>query len=130
MGRGRVYLDWRNIGCVAFTRWRVRGLPSFDPWTLKTLATAGQDPEGFIENGGWSFLDADKDDEDDEEEEGEDDEEFVISGSDEDDVRACPENPAHPEKTLPAQPCWPSPSNHSLSLPDNEKFAPFGTTEA
>ena len=49
-------------------------------WT-KIMKTIVDDPEGFFESGGWSFLDPESgsDDDDDEDEE---DEEFKMSGSD------------------------------------------------
>ncbi len=49
-------------------------------WT-KIMKTITDDPEGFFESGGWSFLDPESGSEDDDDED-EEDEEFNISGDD------------------------------------------------
>jgi nucleosome binding factor SPN SPT16 subunit len=46
------------------------------------MKTITDDPEGFFEDGGWSFLDAESDAEGEEEETDEEDEEFKMSDDD------------------------------------------------
>ena len=67
--------EWLNSVDIKYTE----GIQSLN-WT-KIMKTIVDDPEGFFESGGWSFLDPESgsDDDDDEDEE---DEEFKMSGSD------------------------------------------------
>lgn len=50
-------------------------------WT-KIMKTITDDPEGFFESGGWSFLDPEESEGEGEETEDEEDEEFKMSGDD------------------------------------------------
>lgn len=46
---------------------------------VKIMKTITDDPEGFFESGGWSFLDPESDaEEDDDDDEDEEDEEFKV----------------------------------------------------
>jgi len=47
------------------------------------MKTIVDDPEGFFESGGWSFLDPESDGDDDDDDDSEEDENFEVSGSDE-----------------------------------------------
>ena len=51
-------------------------------WT-KIMKTIVDDPEGFFESGGWSFLDPESDGEGDDDDDSEEDENFEVSGEDE-----------------------------------------------
>ncbi len=57
----------------------------------KIMKTIVDDPEGFFESGGWSFLDPDSGSDEEDEEEDEEDEEFKISGDEQsDEVKITP----------------------------------------
>lgn len=70
--------EWLNSVDIKYTE----GLQSLN-WT-KIMKTIVDDPEGFFESGGWSFLDPESEDEAEDEETDSEDEEFKMSGSDED----------------------------------------------
>ncbi|XP_035678182.1 FACT complex subunit SPT16-like isoform X1 [Branchiostoma floridae] len=66
--------EWLNSCDIKYTE----GVQSLN-WT-KIMKTINDDPEGFFENGGWSFLEPESDSEgDDDDDEG--DEEYEVSGS-------------------------------------------------
>ena len=67
--------EWLNSVDIKYTE----GLQSLN-WT-KIMKTIVEDPEGFFENGGWSFLDPESDAEAGDEETDSEDEEFQVSGS-------------------------------------------------
>ncbi|KAK2708854.1 hypothetical protein QYM36_014471, partial [Artemia franciscana] len=68
--------EWLNSCDIRYTE----GTQSLN-WT-KIMKTITEDPEGFFETGGWSFLDPDSGDEEQvEEEESEEDEAYQPSGS-------------------------------------------------
>ena len=50
------------------------------------MKTIVDDPEGFFESGGWSFLDPESDQEDDEDEEDSEDDEFKLSAGEKNNV--------------------------------------------
>jgi nucleosome binding factor SPN SPT16 subunit len=57
----------------------------------KIMKTIVDDPEGFFESGGWSFLDPDSGSDEEDDEEDEEDEEFKISGDEQsDEVKITP----------------------------------------
>ncbi len=57
---------------------------------VKIMKTITDDPEGFFESGGWSFLDPDSEDEqEDDDDEDEEDEEFKVCAT----VRIRGKNP-------------------------------------
>ncbi|XP_054715676.1 FACT complex subunit SPT16-like [Uloborus diversus] len=68
--------EWLNSCDIRYTE----GIQSLN-WT-KIMKTITDDPEGFFESGGWSFLDPDSGDEGDEDDEdSEDDDQYQPSGS-------------------------------------------------
>ncbi|TRY61376.1 hypothetical protein TCAL_08430 [Tigriopus californicus] len=67
--------EWLNSVDIKYTE----GVQSLNwPKIMKTIV---DDPEGFFESGGWSFLDPDSDGEEEDDEEDSEDEEFRMSGS-------------------------------------------------
>ena len=66
--------EWLNSVDIKYTE----GIQSLN-WT-KIMKTIVDDPEGFFESGGWSFLDPESGSEDDDDED-EEDEEFKMSDS-------------------------------------------------
>ena len=50
------------------------------------MKTIVDDPEGFFESGGWSFLDPESDQEEDEDEEDSEDDEFKLDAGERNDV--------------------------------------------
>jgi nucleosome binding factor SPN SPT16 subunit len=72
--------EWLNSVDIKYTE----GIQSLN-WT-KIMKTITDDPEGFFESGGWSFLDPDSGSDVEEDDEDEEDEEFKVTeddGSDE-----------------------------------------------
>ena len=65
------------------------------------MKTIVDDPEGFFESGGWSFLDPDSGSDEEEEEEDEEDEEFKISGDEQSDEVVI--TPSHPTSSPPSK---------------------------
>ena len=51
---------------------------------LRIMKTIVDDPEGFFESGGWSFLDPESDGEDDDDDDSDEDETFAMEESDDD----------------------------------------------
>ncbi|UYV66618.1 SUPT16H [Cordylochernes scorpioides] len=79
--------DWLNQCDIRYTE----GIQSLN-WT-KILKTITDDPEGFFDNGGWSFLDPDSDGEGvEDEEEDEEDDKYEPSGSEEEDSEESSED--------------------------------------
>merc|ERR1711962_326329 len=68
--------EWLNSCDIKYTE----GVQSLN-WT-KIMKTIVDDPEGFFESGGWSFLDPESDGEDDDDDDSDEDETFNVSGSD------------------------------------------------
>jgi len=68
--------EWLNSCDIRYTE----GVQSLN-WG-KIMKTIVEDPEGFFENGGWSFLDPDGDDEDDDDDDSEEDQTFAMSDED------------------------------------------------
>ena len=68
--------EWLNSVDIKYTE----GIQSLN-WT-KIMKTITDDPEGFFESGGWSFLDPDSGSDVEEEEEDEEDEEFKVTEDD------------------------------------------------
>lgn len=67
--------EWLNSADIKYTE----GVQSLNwPKIMKTII---DDPEGFYESGGWTFLDPESDDENVDDEEDSDDAEFKMSGS-------------------------------------------------
>ena len=69
--------EWLNSCDIKYTE----GVQSLN-WT-KVMKTIVDDPEGFFESGGWSFLDPESDGEGDDDDDSDEDETFNVSGSDE-----------------------------------------------
>jgi nucleosome binding factor SPN SPT16 subunit len=72
--------EWLNSVDIKYTE----GIQSLN-WT-KIMKTITDDPEGFFESGGWSFLDPDSGSDVEDDDEDEEDEEFKVTeddGSDE-----------------------------------------------
>jgi len=65
--------EWLNSCDIRYTE----GVQSLN-WG-KIMKTIVEDPEGFFENGGWSFLDPDGDDVDDDDDDSEEDQTFAMS---------------------------------------------------
>jgi len=65
--------EWLNSCDIRYTE----GVQSLN-WG-KIMKTIVEDPEGFFENGGWSFLDPDGDDVDDDDDDSEEDQTFAVS---------------------------------------------------
>jgi len=65
--------EWLNSCDIKYTE----GVQSLN-WA-KVMKTIVDDPEGFFENGGWSFLDPESDGEDDDDDDSEEDEDFAVS---------------------------------------------------
>jgi len=67
--------EWLNSCDIKYTE----GVQSLN-WG-KIMKTIVDDPEGFFESGGWSFLDPESDGEDDDDDDSDEDETFNVSGS-------------------------------------------------
>lgn len=70
--------EWLNSCDIKYTE----GVQSLN-WG-KIMKTIVDDPEGFFESGGWSFLDPESDGEDDDDDDSDEDETFNVEGSDSD----------------------------------------------
>merc|ERR1719209_738793 len=70
--------EWLNSCDIKYTE----GVQSLN-WT-KIMKTIVDDPEGFFESGGWSFLDPESDGEDDDDDDSDEDETFAMEESDDD----------------------------------------------
>merc|ERR1711962_1656524 len=70
--------EWLNSCDIKYSE----GVQSLN-WT-KIMKTIVDDPEGFFESGGWSFLDPESDGEDDDEDTDDEDETFAMDESDDD----------------------------------------------
>jgi len=68
--------EWLNSCDIKYTE----GVQSLN-WT-KIMKTIVDDPEGFFESGGWSFLDPESDGEDDDDDDSDEDETFDVGESD------------------------------------------------
>merc|ERR1719447_2558991 len=71
--------EWLNSCDIKYTE----GVQSLN-WG-KIMKTIVDDPEGFFESGGWSFLDPESDGEEEDDDDSDEDETFNISGSGDDD---------------------------------------------
>merc|ERR1719432_620102 len=70
--------EWLNSCDIKYTE----GVQSLN-WG-KIMKTIVDDPEGFFESGGWSFLDPESDGEDDDDDDSDEDETFAMEESDDD----------------------------------------------
>merc|ERR1719357_1292156 len=70
--------EWLNSCDIKYTE----GVQSLN-WG-KIMKTIVDDPEGFFESGGWSFLDPESDGEDDDDDDSDEDETFAMDESDDD----------------------------------------------
>lgn len=80
--------EWLNSCDIRYTE----GIQSLN-WT-KIMKTITDDPEGFFDNGGWSFLDPDSEGEEgeDEDDEDEEDDAYQPSGSEDDEEESSEED--------------------------------------